>query len=120
MPAPDEKRYRISEASELTGVSLHVLRNWEQCIAKLRPKRSRTGRRVYTAADIELIRTVKYLVKHKGVTLAGANRIVNQEGHKGVLPKSPDNAIETIHKLQEELRAMLAEVRALRADAEKR
>lgn len=113
MAPADEKRYRISEVSELTGVSLHVLRNWEQCIAKLRPKRSRTGRRVYSAGDIELIRTVKYLVKHKGITLAGANRIINQEGHKGVLPKSPDNALETIHTIQEELRAMLAELRAI-------
>ena len=84
-----------------------MLRNWERCIGKLRPKRSRSGRRVYAASDVELVRTVKYLVKHKGITLAGANRIINQEGYKGVLPKSPDTALELVHKLQGEVGALL-------------
>jgi DNA-binding transcriptional MerR regulator len=107
MAVPGEKRYKISEVSEMTGVSLNVLRNWERSISKLRPKRSRTGRRMYSEGDIELIRAVKYLVKHKGVTLAGANRAISQEGHKGVTPRSPQSALDALKSIQQELRAML-------------
>ena len=120
MAVPTEKRYRISEVSELTGVSLHVLRNWERCIGKLRPKRTRSGRRIYSEGDVELIRTVKYLVKHKGVTLAGANRIINQEGHKGVLPRSPESALDLIKKIQGEIGSMLEELKAMAPEARKR
>jgi DNA-binding transcriptional MerR regulator len=111
MAAPAEKRYTITEVSEMTGVSLHVLRSWERRIGKLRPKRTRAGRRTYTLDDIELVRTVKYLVKHKGMTLAGANRVINQEGHKGVLPKSPESALNVIKKIQAEVRAMLEDLK---------
>lgn len=120
MAAPAERRYRISEVSELTGVSLHVLRNWERRIGKLRPKRTRSGRRAYSEEDIALIRTVKYLVKHRGVTLAGANRIINQEGHKGILPKSPESALNLIKKIQAEIHSMLEELKPLVLEARRR
>ena len=117
MAVPGEKLYRISEVSEMTGVALHVLRSWERRIARLKPKRSRSGRRMYTARDVELIRAVKYLVKHKGITLAGANLAMNQEGHKGVLPQSPQTALDTIREIQGELRSMLEDLKPLVREA---
>lgn len=114
MAAPGEKRLTISEVSELTGISLHVLRSWEKRIGKLRPKRTRAGRRAYTSEDVELIRAVKYLIKHKGMTLAGANRTISQEGHKGALPKSPESALSVIKKIQGEVRGMIEEIKRLK------
>lgn len=103
----EDRRYTISEASELTGVSPHVLRQWEKKIAKLRPKRSRTGRRQYEPKDVEIIRTVKYFLRHKGMKLAAVNRLINQGGYVGMIPKSPDAARALIGRIKTEVAAML-------------
>src|SRR3954454_17410428 len=47
---------RIGELSRRVGVSPDVLRAWERRYALLRPQRSRSGQRLYTAADETRVR----------------------------------------------------------------
>jgi DNA-binding transcriptional MerR regulator len=106
-----ERRYTISEVADLTQVSPHVLRQWEKRVGKLRPKRTRAGRRYYEPDDVELVRLIKYLMRHKGMKLEAISRYLNQEDYKkGVLPKSPDSALELVRAIAEEVRQLISKV----------
>ena len=110
MPEIEDRRYTISEVGALIEVSTHVLRQWEKRVHKLRPQRNRVGRRFYERDDIEMVRTIKYLVRHKGMKLEAVNRYISQEDYKGTMPKSPDSAHELIVKVRTEVEAMLDEL----------
>jgi DNA-binding transcriptional MerR regulator len=108
MVQPKECRYTISEAGGLVGVRPHVLRQWEEKITKLRPKRDRAGRRYYDKDDIQVARTVRYLLKHQGLTLNGANKYIRLHGSAGALPQPREEALDLLRKIQEEAQAMLS------------
>ena len=59
---------RISEAAELVGVPTHVLRHWED-EGVLRPDRSATNHREYSAQQVAQARIV-YRLRASGVSLA--------------------------------------------------
>jgi DNA-binding transcriptional MerR regulator len=71
--------YSIKEASELTDVPPHTLRFWERKIPGfLRPERTTGGQRRYTGECLEKIRKLDYYVNHKGMTLVGAKRMIDE------------------------------------------
>ena len=111
MSDAEERRYTISEVSEATGVTTHTLRQWEKQIAKLRPKRTRTDRRYYSKGDIDIVRAVMYLVRHKGMKLDAVNRYITQGDFQGAVPRSPEKALDLIAQVKAEVQAMLAEIR---------
>ena len=77
MPESIEKKYfKISEVSELLGISQPTLRFWEQQFTIIKPRRNDTGTRFYTNEDIEKIKMVRYLVKERGLKLEKAQEII--------------------------------------------
>jgi len=48
-----EQFYSIQMASKLSGVGVHAIRAWEKRYGAVKPKRSDTGRRVFTEADVD-------------------------------------------------------------------
>jgi len=56
--------FGISAASQLTGISAHVLRIWERRYEVVDPNRTDSKRRQYTRADIRRLSLVKTLVDH--------------------------------------------------------
>lgn len=68
----DKKYYRIDDVYELTGVPKSTLRYWETQFGELRPHRNSAGTRFYTPADVELVNVIKFLLKDKCLTIAGA------------------------------------------------
>lgn len=85
--APD-RYYQISEVAEMTGLPAHLLRQWEEKFPQLKPRRSRTNRRYFTAADIEVIRRINYLLNHEGMTIPGARLRLAQEVHGHSQPQT--------------------------------
>lgn len=74
-------RYSIGEICEMLDTKPHILRYWEQEIPLLSPRKSRSGRRIYSEADLHLLFRIRYLVQEKGYTLAGAGkRLVDDTG----------------------------------------
>lgn len=71
---PKKLFYSISEVSEMFDVNEATLRYWEKEFDTIRPQRTPKGTRQYRDQDIEAIRLVHYLVKDKGLTLAGARQ----------------------------------------------
>jgi DNA-binding transcriptional MerR regulator len=78
-PVKSQDFYSIKEASELTDVPPHTLRFWERKMPGfLRPARTTGGQRRYTEACLEKIRKLDYYVNHKGMTLVGAKRMIDE------------------------------------------
>ena len=61
----DKKFYKIGEVAELTGLPVSTLRFWEQQFTIIKPRRNDRGTRFYTPDDVERIRMIHYLVKHR-------------------------------------------------------
>jgi methanogenic corrinoid protein MtbC1 len=69
------RTYRIHIASEMTGVSEGLIRAWERRYGVLKPKRTPSGYRAYTQADIEVLKRLKKLTE-EGVAIAEAVRML--------------------------------------------
>ena len=68
------KTVGIGEAARLLGVKPHVLRYWESELPMLAPRKGRTGRREYSARDLQLLLRLKHLLHERRYTLEGARR----------------------------------------------
>ena len=59
---PDGSRsYRIGDVARYVGVSTHALRAWERRYGTVKPQRTPGGSRLYDAAQIDRLKTLKNL-----------------------------------------------------------
>ena len=96
----DKKFYKISEVAELLHIPASTLRFWESRFTVIKPRRSKTGIRFYTAADIEKISMIHYLVKDCGLKLDAAQEQI----------RSNPKGIERRHKTVQRLLAMRSSI----------
>lgn len=75
-----EQTYRIGEAARLLDLEGYVLRYWETEFAQLRPGRTPKGQRLYSEADLALLRRIRDLLHGRGMTIEGARRVLDGEG----------------------------------------
>lgn len=71
---PEKIYFKIGEAARLLGLPAYVLRYWETEFPELRPRKSGTGRRIYSRADIEMLRMLRRLLHEERFTIEGARR----------------------------------------------
>ena len=81
IPESNKLYYSIKEVAEMVGENESLLRYWEKEFPSIRPKKTGRNIRQYTKADIENIRMIHFLVKEKGMTLAGARQKLKQNPH---------------------------------------
>lgn len=98
--------YSISEVAQMFGVNESLLRYWEKEFPSISPQKVGHTRQ-YRKEDIENIRMVYYLVKEKGMTLAGAKQRLKQS--KSTVVKNSE-IIERLRKVKEELVRMRKEL----------
>lgn len=103
----EDKLYPISDVSEITAVPQHLLRQWEERFPQLRPRRLRSGRRAYTKRDIAVIRRIKTLLKHEGMTTQGARARLAQELGEAGRPKNKQEMLDIVDKIADEARAII-------------
>lgn len=101
-----ERRLRISEVSEITGVAIHLLRQWEEKIPQLKPKRDRANKRYYLEKDVEVVRRIKHLVRHEKMGLDGVKIRIAQELHGEGRPRTRQEAVGLVNRIEAEIRAM--------------
>jgi DNA-binding transcriptional MerR regulator len=82
--------YQIGEVANMLGVRKHTLRYWENEFPKLRPKKNSGGKRSYTLEDIEVLKTIKYLLYDQNFSIEGARKKMNSHN---VLPRQEENVI---------------------------
>jgi DNA-binding transcriptional MerR regulator len=81
--------YKIGEACKELGIQPYVLRYWETEFTALAPSKSRSGQRVYSEKELEVIRRIKQLLYEEGYTIAGAKKKLEAELADGSLEEAP-------------------------------
>lgn len=93
--------YSIGEVAALLGVNESTLRFWEREFPSvIKPKKNAKGVRTYTKEDIESIRLVFFLLKEKGMTIAGARNKLKEE-KKGM--SAQHELVERLKRIRIEL-----------------
>lgn len=86
--------YKIGEACKELGIQPYVLRYWETEFPALAPNKSRSGQRVYSEKELEIIRRIKQLLYEEGYTIAGAKKKLETELANGSLEMDSEEAGE--------------------------
>jgi len=66
--------FTIGDVAKMFGVNTSLIRYWEKEFDFIEPHKNDSGRRYYTAKDIENFRVIYRLVKEEGLTLDGARK----------------------------------------------
>lgn len=101
---PGKLYYSIGEVADMLGVNESLLRFWEKTFDIITPRKTEKGTRFYRREDIENIRLIYYLVKEKGMTLAGARK---------KLKENKESVIRN-YEIIDRLQAIRAELIAIR------
>ena len=106
MGADEQRRRRIREVSEALDLPSHVLRQWEDKIPQLKPKCDSAGLRYYVEADLDILRRIKYFIRHEKMTIEGARLRLAQELHGPGRPQTQREHIDLVDKMEAEIRTM--------------
>lgn len=88
--------YGMKQLSELTGLSRHVLRKWEQRYTFLSPRRTANGYRVYDLEDLQLLLFLNYQL----TTGLSVGRLARQ-GRAALLAEMNAGPIDVHHVAQD-------------------
>ncbi|HEX6629716.1 MAG TPA: MerR family transcriptional regulator [Gemmatimonadaceae bacterium] len=107
---PVQEFFSIGEVCALTELKPHVLRYWEGQFRFLHPAKNRSGNRVYSRREVELILLVKHLLYTEKYTIEGARQRLDQQRRGGTLKGAARAAlaVETLESIERELDAILS------------
>ncbi len=94
--------YKIGEISEIAKIEPHVLRYWESEFSFLKPRKNKTGQRVYTRKDMELVLQIRNLLYKEKYTIAGVRK---KFGEHSLRKNSV--SMHTIHEVKKKLKDIL-------------
>ena len=69
-----QELFKLNEVCKLANVQPYMLRYWGAEFPRLDARKSGTGQRLYTRAQVELILEVRRLLFDEGLTIAGARK----------------------------------------------
>jgi DNA-binding transcriptional MerR regulator len=116
IPFPDKLFYKIGEVSKIVGVEPYVLRYWETEFPFLKPRKNKSGQRVYIKKDVELLLMIKRLLYQERYTIEGVRKrlgLVSVQAEPKPEPeqrkeaRQPARAIEHIKKRLREILSQL-------------
>ena len=81
-PKIEKVFYSISEVADMLAVNPSLIRFWEKEFSVIKLQKNKKGNRLFTAEDIQQLKVIYHLVKEKGMTLKGAQALLqkNREG----------------------------------------
>jgi len=85
--SPDAFR-TISEVASELDLPQHVLRFWETRFSVIKPLKRNGGRRYYRPEDVALLRQIRDLLRDKGYTIKGVQKLL-RGGSTRLLPAVP-------------------------------
>ena len=98
--------YTMGEVAEMFDVKASLIRHWESKFSCIRPRKNKKGNRMFTPEDIERLKQIYHLVKERGMTLDGANKVMRSSAKMTDVSRDT----EMLERLQR-IRAALVEVR---------
>lgn len=110
---PDKLFFKIGEVAELASLRPSVLRYWETEFSVLKPHKSRTGQRLYSRKDLELVLEIKTLLYVEKLTIEGARKRISSNGVRGYIQQKGAGGVsrETVFSVLSEVRAELERFR---------
>lgn len=91
---PVQEYFSIGEVCALTDLKPHVLRYWESQFKLLNPAKNRSGNRVYSRREVELIQLVKHLLYTEKYTIEGARQKLDEHRRGGTVRPASRTALE--------------------------
>ena len=88
-------------------VNASLIRYWGTQFPTLKPHRNKKGNRLFTPADIEILKRIYHYVKECGMTLEGANRALRGDRSQAPEANADMELLDRLHNL----RSMLVAVR---------
>ena len=98
------RTYRIGEAARLLKLEGYVLRFWETEFEQRTPK----GQRLYSDADLVVLRRIRTLLHEQGMTIEGARRVLERECAESGDGKARTSAEDMLRHVESELMALQA------------
>jgi DNA-binding transcriptional MerR regulator len=108
-PDPVQEYFSIGEVCALTDLRPHVLRYWETQFRALSPAKNRSGNRVYSRREVELVLLVKHLLYAEKYTVDGARQKLDEHRRDRALRPAARQALarDVADTLERDLRDVL-------------
>lgn len=92
--------FTIRDLENLSGIKAHTIRIWEQRYSFLKPKRTETNIRHYTADELKIILNIALLNKY-GYKISHIDKMDENEMHQKILALTTPEAVQdrVIHEL---------------------
>ena len=105
----DKIYYSIREVAKRIGVEPYVLRFWEKEFPALKPKKGRSGARMYQTREIEIAEKIRHLLYDRKFTIDGARSFMKAASTNGDAPEDvrKERVIKTIRELKAEIEELL-------------
>jgi len=121
LPFPDKLFYKIGEVSKIVGVEPYVLRYWETEFNFLKPRKNKSGQRVYIKKDVELLLAIKRLLYQERYTIEGVRKRLGfnsgnsdpkpeQDVQKDVQKRDSRQPVRAIEHVKKRLRDILSQL----------
>jgi DNA-binding transcriptional MerR regulator len=111
---PDKLFYKIGEVSKIAGVEPYVLRYWESEFQFLKPRKSKSGQRIYVKKDLDLIFQIKNLLYKERYTIEGVRKKLGDVAPVRK-PSAPQRAAspnsQSLEHIKQRLREILKQLR---------
>lgn len=110
---PVKEFFSIGDVCELTELKPHVLRYWESQFKGLSPVKNRSGNRVYSRREVEMVMLVKHLLYTEKYTIEGARQKLDDYRRAGgVRPAARTGLdLQIILALEAQLQDLIASLR---------
>lgn len=99
--------YSIGEVSEKIEQEPHVLRYWEEEFDVLTPRKNRSGRRVYTDEDIQIVERIRHLLKDEKYTIEGARQAIERDDRTAEVQAEIEDDLKALRSFLVQLREQL-------------
>ncbi len=70
--------YSIGELADMLGEQTSAVRYWEKEFDIIKPRKNKKGNRMFSPQDLENMKLIHYLLKEKGMTIAGAKKKMSE------------------------------------------
>ncbi len=107
---PDKLFYKIGEVSRIADIEPYVLRYWESEFPFLRPRKSKSGQRIYVRKDLEVVLEIKDLLYNERFTIEGVRKKFSEGGRAAppALPSGNPLPADLVGHIKQRLRELLS------------
>ena len=90
--------------SRISGLEAYVLRYWESEFPQLKPNKGKSGQRLYSKKDLDMVLHIKQLLYKDGYTISGARKKLNSKGNRDVLESVVESTKKELREILELLK----------------